>query len=83
MSLFGEGGAKEVAKRLSELQGVPVPVLGTIPLSVSLRQAADQGDSIVSSDPQDPAAVAIIELAQKIVTAGSSRAGKNLGIKPN
>lgn len=83
MSLFGEGGAKEVAKRLSELQEVPVPVLGMIPLSVSLRQAADQGDSIVLSDPKDPAAVAIIELAQHIVTAGSSRAGKNLGIKPN
>jgi ATP-binding protein involved in chromosome partitioning len=62
LELFGSGGGADAAARLSTPEQ-PVPLLASIPLSVSLRAGGDTGVPIVLSDPGDPAAVAIASVA--------------------
>jgi len=62
LELFGSGGGDELAARLG------VPVLARIPLSVALRAGGDAGEPIVLSDPGDPAARAILALADALAT---------------
>jgi ATP-binding protein involved in chromosome partitioning len=68
LDLFGSGGGAETAERLSAGQPDPVPLLGTIPLSIGLRRGGDAGVPIVLSDPEDPAAVAIQRIAAGLAT---------------
>jgi ATP-binding protein involved in chromosome partitioning len=82
LALFGEGGAETVANELSIGQDKAVEVLAKIPLSLGLREGGDEGTPIVLSNPADPAAKAITELARVIAQSGPSRAGINLGITP-
>ena len=80
--IFGTGGGEAVAKRLSELSRTEVPLLGQIPISEKLRQASDSGSPIVASDPEDPAAKAIAEMASKLSLIPRGLSGKKLGINP-
>ena len=82
LALFGEGGAQTVANELSIGQDKAVDVLAKIPLSLGLREGGDEGTPIVLSNPADPAAQAMTELARVIAHSGPSRAGINLGISP-
>lgn len=82
LALFGEGGAETVANELSIGQDKAVDVIAKIPLSLGLREGGDEGTPIVLSNPADPAAQAITELARVIAHSGPSRAGINLGITP-
>jgi len=43
-----------------------VPLLGSIPLDPSLREAGDAGEPLVIANPDKPAAVAISEVADAI-----------------
>jgi ATP-binding protein involved in chromosome partitioning len=47
LELFGEGGGRTVAARLSATLGTVVPLLGSIPLDVRLRQGGDAGVPVV------------------------------------
>lgn len=80
LHLFGEGGGDETAARLSRGQDVPVPVLGRVPLSVPLREGGDTGLPIVLGAPEDPAAVALRDIAATITTMGRGLAGRKLGL---
>ena len=51
LEVFGSGGGDRVAATLSERFGYDVPVLGRIPLDISLREGGDTGKPIVESDP--------------------------------
>lgn len=82
LALFGEGGAETVAHELSIGQDKAVVVLAKIPLSLGLREGGDAGTPLVLSNPADPAAQAITELARRIAQSGPSRAGVNLGVSP-
>ncbi len=62
LELFGSGGGTDAAARLSTPEQ-PVPLLASIPLSISLRTGGDTGTPIVLSDPDDPAAAAIASVA--------------------
>ena len=64
--IFGSGGGAQLAAELG------VPMLGSVPLDVRLREAADAGVPLVTSDPECEAAQAILELARAI---DASRAG--------
>ncbi|QKS17194.1 P-loop NTPase [Curtobacterium sp. Csp2] len=80
LHLFGEGGGDETAARLSRGQDVPVPVLGRVPLSVPLREGGDTGLPVVLGAPEDPAAVALRDIAATIATMGRGLAGRKLGL---
>ena len=80
LELFGKGGASDVAARLSALSGAAVPVLGQIPLSIALREGSDTGNPISLSNPDDPAATAIREIAEKISQDKIGLAGKKLRV---
>jgi ATP-binding protein involved in chromosome partitioning len=60
-SIFGEGGGAILADELD------VPLLGTVPLTMPLREQADAGVPLVASDPDDPAAQAIRQTARGLV----------------
>ncbi|HEX5621674.1 MAG TPA: Mrp/NBP35 family ATP-binding protein [Solirubrobacteraceae bacterium] len=59
--LFGEGGGQLLADELD------VPLIGKIPLTVPLREAADTGLPLVEINPDDPAAQAVRQAARGIV----------------
>lgn len=83
LELFGSGGGAEVARRLSAGQDTPVELLGSVPLSVALRSGGDTGEPLVLSHPDDPAALAIRSIAEKIATRGRGLAGRKLGLSPS
>lgn len=77
MDLFGSGGGDEVARAL----GDDVEVLASVPLSPALREDGDAGTPIVVAHPEDPAARAINQLADRIVETGrGSLAGRKLPV---
>jgi ATP-binding protein involved in chromosome partitioning len=59
--LFGEGGGQLLADELD------VPLLGKVPLTMPLREQADAGVPLVTSDPDDPASIAIRETASGLI----------------
>jgi ATP-binding protein involved in chromosome partitioning len=78
--LFGAGGGAETARRLSRGQDTPVELLASVPLSVGLRAGGDAGVPIVLSDPTDPAAVALLALADRLAVRERGLAGRRLGL---
>lgn len=83
MELFGTGGGEAVAKRLTEISGTPVSVLGRVPISQELGTAADNQMPIVVSDPTDKAALEITAIAKTIATTPRGLSGKALKITPS
>jgi len=82
IDVFGSGGGDRVAATLSERFGYDVPVLARVPLEPSLREGGDAGKPIVDSDPTNPAAVALREVAERLVGRGRGLAGLQLGLTP-
>ena len=66
LEIFGSGGGDRVAATLSERFGYDVPVLGRIPLDISLREGGDAGKPIVDADPTAPAAAVLLEVAETL-----------------
>jgi ATP-binding protein involved in chromosome partitioning len=60
-AIFGEGGGQALADELD------VPLLGKVPLTMPLREQADEGTPLVFTDPDDPAAQAITRTARGII----------------
>jgi ATP-binding protein involved in chromosome partitioning len=58
--IFGSGGGGALATELG------VPLLGEVPITLALREHADAGKPLVSERPDDPAAVAIRAVAERI-----------------
>ena len=63
-AIFGKGGGKELADELD------VPLLGTVPLTMPLREHADSGTPLVIEDPGDPASRAIHQAARGLIAMG-------------
>jgi ATP-binding protein involved in chromosome partitioning len=59
--LFGEGGGKLLADELD------VPLLANVPLTMPLREQSDAGTPVVLSDPDDPAAQALLHAARGLI----------------
>jgi len=60
-ALFGEGGGQALADELD------VPLLGSVPLTMPLREQADAGEPLVYTDPDDPASQAIRHAARGLM----------------
>jgi ATP-binding protein involved in chromosome partitioning len=82
IEIFGSGGGASVAARLTAQSGREVPVLGSLPISLELREASDSGVPLVVSSPLAPAAVALFEIADGILAQPRGLSGKNLGVQP-
>ncbi|MBK9476652.1 MAG: Mrp/NBP35 family ATP-binding protein [Tetrasphaera sp.] len=80
--IFGSGGGREVAESLTRSIGAEVPLLGQIPLDVTLREGADAGMPVVLSNPTSPAAVALRGIARGLATRARGLAGRSLGLTP-
>ena len=80
VSLFGEGGGEETAKRLSNLVGADVPLLGNIPFDISLREGGDAGRPVVHEIPESPAAKEIEKVIDQLLVRKKSLVGVRLGL---
>ncbi|OFT86350.1 Mrp/NBP35 family ATP-binding protein [Corynebacterium sp. HMSC29G08] len=78
INIFGEGGGQHVAERLTQLTDSAVELLGSVPLDPKLRQHGDDGNPVVISEADSPAAKAIHEIASKLKIRRDSLAGKSL-----
>jgi len=66
VDLFKTGGGERAAKELD------VPFLGRVPLSAAMVEAGDSGKPLVTSHPEDAAAIAIGEVAHKLMKTWKS-----------
>jgi ATP-binding protein involved in chromosome partitioning len=82
LEVFGSGGGDRVAATLSERFGYDVPVLGRIPLDISLREGGDTGKPIIEADPTAAAAMELRAVADKLAVRGRGLAGMQLGLTP-
>ncbi len=60
--IFSHGGGEKTASAYE------IPLLGEVPLNVSLREGGDAGKPVVATDPDSPAARAFTEIAEKVAT---------------
>jgi ATP-binding protein involved in chromosome partitioning len=58
--LFGRGGGQELA------DAAGIPLLGQIPLEIAVREGGDTGEPIVLIAPESAAALALVEVADRI-----------------
>jgi len=59
--LFGQDGAKDVAKEMH------LELLGDIPLHIDIRETSDSGKPIVISQPDSPQTSAYKEIASRVL----------------
>ncbi|HWJ85817.1 MAG TPA: Mrp/NBP35 family ATP-binding protein [Cellulomonas sp.] len=82
LHVFGEGGGERVATSLTTLTGTDVPLLGQVPLDVRLREAGDGGTPVVLTEPDSPAAQALVGVARALTARKRGLAGMSLGLTP-
>ena len=65
--VFGSGGGAQLADELR------VPLLGTVPLDLRVRDHGDRGEPLVLADPDSEPARAIFEIAEAVAAAPRER----------
>jgi ATP-binding protein involved in chromosome partitioning len=80
MRVFGEGGGRQVAERLSMAVGADVPLLGQVPLDPALVAAGDSGVPLVLSAPDSAAGKELRSIADTLSARRRGLAGMSLGI---
>ena len=83
VEVFGSGGGEQVASGLSRSLGADVPLLGAVPIDVRLREGGDNGQPLVLSDPEAPAAVTLAQIATRLGRRERGLLGKSLSLTPN
>jgi len=83
MQVFGEGGGRQVAERLTRQVGADVPLLGQIPLDPALVTAGDAGLPIVLSAPDSPVGKELRGIADSLSARRRGLAGMSLGLDTN
>jgi ATP-binding protein involved in chromosome partitioning len=82
VDVFGSGGGQRLADSLSQSTGTTVPLLGTVPIDIRLREGGDEGRPLVLSDPSAPAAAALGTVADALAVRQRGRAGRSLNLTP-
>jgi len=67
-AFFAEGGGERLAKE------VGTELLGSVPLQPGLAEQADAGTPVVISEPQSPAAKALLAISERFHRLAGSRA---------
>jgi len=73
-AVFGSGGGARMASDYE------VPLLGSLPLDITIREQADTGTPTVAADPESPLAIRYREIALALAARLAQR-GKNLSGK--
>ena len=82
VEVFGSGGGRRVAEALTRTIGADVPLLGQVPLDLRLRESGDDGKPLVLTDPEAPAAAALLDVASGLAKRSRGLAGMSLGLTP-
>ena len=80
--IFGSGGGRDVADKLSARLGYTVELLGQVPLDPELRAGGDDGVPVLTSNPGGPASQALASVADVLLKRGRGLAGRPLGLSP-
>lgn len=78
MALFGEGGGQVLVESLERALGYEVPLLGSVPLELALREGGDAGAPVVWSAPKTEAARVFSQVAEQLGHKPRGLAGKLL-----
>src|SRR6476620_11326795 len=82
MALFGEGGGRQVAERLSQAVGADVPLLGQIPIDPELVTAGDSGVPLVLGSPDSAAGKELRKIADALAVRKRGLVGMALNLDP-
>ena len=82
LDLFGSGGGQLVADRLTSSLDTQVPLLGSVPLDTTLRQAGDDGSPAVLSAPDSAAGSALRRIAAGLARRPRGITGRSLPFGP-
>ena len=82
LEIFGSGGGQVVADNLARATGAAVPLLGQVPLDMTLRAAGDSGTPVTLSAPESPAAQVLAGVASTLARRSRGLAGRSLGLSP-
>ncbi len=82
LPVFGEGGGRQVAERLSLAVGAEVPLLGQVPLDPVMVEASDSGVPIVLSNPDTAMSKELRSIADSLAARRRGLAGMSLGVAP-
>jgi ATP-binding protein involved in chromosome partitioning len=82
VDVFGAGGGEAVAAALTRVTGAPVPLLGKVPIDVTLREGGDAGVPLVLGHPESAVAQQLTEIATGLAGRSRGLAGRRLGLSP-
>jgi ATP-binding protein involved in chromosome partitioning len=82
IDVFGAGGGEQVAAGLTRALGADVPLLGTVPIDVRLREGGDTGMPLVIADPDAPAATTLAQIATRLGRRERGLLGTSLSLTP-
>src|SRR5262245_19393254 len=82
VDVFGAGGGEAVAAALTRVTGAPVPLLGKVPIDVTLREGGDVGVPLVLGHPESAVAQQLTEIAAGLAGRSRGLAGRRLGLSP-
>ena len=80
--IFGQGGGATVAEQLPADLGYEVPLLGSIPIEVSLREGGDEGVPVVLAEGSSKAQESLRGIAGSLARRARGLAGLSLGVTP-
>ncbi|WP_237199466.1 P-loop NTPase [Rothia nasimurium] len=78
LPLFGEGGGAVLTESLGKALGYEVPLLGSVPLEVALREGGDAGTPVVWGAPETVAAQELVKTARALTHRPRGLAGAPL-----
>ena len=78
MELFGSGGGLTVSEALTDRLVYDVPLLTQVPFDEALLAGGDRGVPIVESNPDHPAAAALVGLAESVAASRQGLLGQRL-----
>src|SRR5215831_14890722 len=82
VDVFGSGGGEAVAAALTQVTGAPVPLLGKVPIDVTLREGGDTGLPLVLGHPESAVARQLAEIATGLAGRSRGLLGRRLGLTP-
>lgn len=82
LPVFGEGGGRQVAERLSQAVGADVPLLGQVPLDPEIVSSGDTGVPVVLSTPDTAVSKELQGVADALTERRRGLAGMSLDVAP-